>query len=351
MHKKRILVAALNWGLGHASRCIPIIRALEKEDFIPVIASDGPALLLLKKEFPSIEYHELCSYNIRYTKRAEFLKLKLLLKTSQILKAISKENKQTADIVNSDHISGIISDSRFGVRDPGVWNVFITHQLTVLSGSTTFISTKLHQMYLRKFDECWIPDSARQKNLSGILGHSENFQHQLKYIGALSRFQKKNVPAENDILLLLSGPEPQRSLLEKLFLKEFAESDKKILLVRGVMEKTEPLQQKGTIRIMPYLLSEDLEDIINSSELIIARSGYSTVMDLSRMEKQAFFIPTPGQYEQEYLAARLKNLGIAPFCKQEDFNLHRLNELKHYSGLKNMTPTANFKSLFSLFLT
>ena len=350
MHKKRILVAALNWGLGHATRCIPIIHALEKNGFIPVIASDGPALLLLKKEFPRLDHHELPSYNIRYSKRSELLKLKLLLRTPEILEAISKENKQTADIVNYD-ISGIISDSRFGVRHPRIWNVFITHQLTVLSGSTTYFSTKLHQNYLQKFDESWIPDSAGPKNLSGILGHAENFQHQSKYIGALSRFQKKNAPIAYDILLLLSGPEPQRSLLERIFLKEFAESDKKILLVRGVMEENEILEAESNIKIVDYLLSEALEHAINSSELIIARSGYSTIMDLSRMEKRAFFIPTPGQYEQEYLAARLKSLGIAPCCKQEDFNLQRLDELKHYSGLKDVTPTADFTSLFSLFLT
>ena len=83
---KRILVAPLNWGLGHATRCIPIIRALKAHNFEPVIASDGAALQLLKKEFPDLEHVELPSYNITYPKNGKRFKSKLISETPDDLK-------------------------------------------------------------------------------------------------------------------------------------------------------------------------------------------------------------------------------------------------------------------------
>lgn len=349
MRRKRILVAPLNWGLGHATRCIPIIRSLEDKGFEPVIASDGAALVLLKKEFPHLKNFELPSYNITYTKKGSLLKWKLLLHSPAIFKNIKKEKKETKKLVERENLSGIISDSRFGVRYKHLPNIFITHQLNVLSGITTFLSSRIHRNYINKFDECWVPDAPGKPNLSGFLGHLKHPNGFIKYTGILSRFKKNEMSPEYDYLVLLSGPEPQRSLLEDKLINEFRDTKKKILFVRGVLSETAFPNKNPNIEIQNYLFGETLENALNKSNLIISRSGYTTLMDLATLEKKAFFIPTPGQFEQEYLAARMAKLGIAPFCTQNKFKAAMLEDFKGYTGLRDPGFNIDFSGLFRLF--
>ena len=349
MRKKRILVAPLNWGLGHATRCIPIIEELSNNGFEPIIASDGPALLLLQKEFPNLKSFELPSYNIRYANKGKYLKWKLLFQTPGILKTIKKERHATKILVEQENLSGIISDSRFGVYYDHLPNVFISHQLHVLSGNTTFLSSRIHKKYIQKYDNCWVPDAPGIKNLSGFLGHQKKKSANIKYMGILSRFDKKDVPIKYDFMVLLSGPEPQRSLLEDKLLTELKDTEKKVLFVRGILSE-EPFQDLNpNLEIHNYLYGKELESALNESELIISRSGYTTLMDLSKLEKKAFFIPTPGQFEQEYLASRMEKLGIAPFCNQDDFKISQLNRTANFYGLSDPGFTVNFMGLFSLF--
>ncbi|WP_373057740.1 glycosyltransferase [Zunongwangia sp. H14] len=350
MRRKKILVAALNWGLGHAARCIPIIHALEQHNFEPVLASDGNALLLLEKEFPHLSSFELPSYNVEYSTNGSTLKWKMMWDSPRILKAIKEEKKLAKKLVEDYNLSGIISDNRFGVRYKHLNCVFITHQLNVLSGSTTYFSSKIHQKYIRKFDECWIPDAPGSKNLSGILGHLGKRADAIKYIGPLSRFKKRDLPVKYKFLILLSGPEPQRSLLEEILLKKFENTSEKVLMLRGLLgENFTPSLDNKNLVIENYKFGKELEEVLNSSENIISRSGYTSIMDFAKLEKKAFFIPTPGQFEQEYLAERLENLGIAPFCRQDKFELSLLKELKDYKGLKDIGGTSHFRELFALF--
>ena len=188
--KKRILVAPLNWGLGHATRCIPIINALIENDYEPIIASDGVALQLLKKEFPELDAIELPSYNIKYSKKGYHFKLKLIMDAPKILKTIKAEKGAVKTILKTHRINGIISDNRFGVLSKKIPSVFISHQLNVTSGNTTWISSKLHQKVIKKFDECWVTDLKKEPNLTGKLGHLKKNKLNLKYIGPLSRFNK-----------------------------------------------------------------------------------------------------------------------------------------------------------------
>lgn len=350
MRKKRILVAALNWGLGHAARCIPIIKELQLNDFKPIIASDGYALELLKKEFPHLDHIELPSYNIQYAKKGSDLKWKMIMNSPRIIKAIKEERKITKKIVENYNIEGIISDNRFGVRSKKLkTNVFITHQLNVLSGNTSFLSSYLHQQYISKFDQCWVPDVAGENNLSGILGHLKKKPENVKYIGPLSRLEKRNTPICYDFLVLLSGPEPQRSILESILLKEFKTFEAKILFIRGVISEEKLNFEKPNINIKNYLYGKALQEAINNSNYIVSRSGYTTLMDLAKLEKKAFFIPTPGQEEQEYLAERLQKLGIAPYCKQDEFNLTELRRIEDYDGLRDFGNHVIFRDLFSFF--
>jgi UDP:flavonoid glycosyltransferase YjiC (YdhE family) len=172
--KKNILVAPLNWGLGHATRCVPIINALIDNNFNPIIASDGVALALLKKEFPELQTIEFPSYHIEYPKNGKHFMLKMIANSPKMISAVLKERRLVKKIITSYKIEGIISDNRLGVRNKKIPSVFITHQLTVLTGSTTWLTTKVHRYIINQFKECWVPDVAGIPNLSGELGHPDN---------------------------------------------------------------------------------------------------------------------------------------------------------------------------------
>lgn len=347
--RKKILVAPLNWGLGHATRCIPIIKNLENFGFEPIIGSDGDALSILKKEFPSLKTIKLPCYNIRYPNKGSHFKFKLIKDSSKFLNTIKAEKKHLKSLVNNNEIDGLISDNRFGVFNNNIPSVYLTHQLNVLSGSTTALSTKLHQHILKNFNECWVPDVKNTPNFSGVLGHPKNYTVITKYIGPISRFQQLNLTEKYDLMILLSGPEPQRTILESKLLSELKHYKGKVLFVKGTVELQQKIIVKNNLTIYNYMTSLELEKAINESQVILSRSGYTTIMDLAKLEKKAFFIPTPGQYEQKYLAKKLKKDGIAPYSLQDDFSLNKLNEVKNYKGFSQIKHITNYENLFSLF--
>lgn len=347
--KERILIAPLNWGLGHATRCIPIIKALEKNNFEPIIASDGVALELLEKEFPHLIAIELPSYKIKYAEKGKNFKLKLFSQIPTIIKAINSERKATQRIIKQYQINGLISDNRLGVFSNKIPSVFITHQLNVLTGNTTWFTTKLHQFYIKKYTECWIPDMEKKPNLSGKLGHLEESFDTLKYIGPLSRLHKKVTENKYELLIVLSGPEPQRTLLEEQIISELKNYPHKTLFVKGIIEGEQNIRVEKNITYYNFMKSEQLEIAFNESNKVLCRSGYTTIMDLAHLGKKAFFIPTPGQYEQVYLAKKFKKEGIAPYCNQEDFKIEKLDEIALYSGFVNHSAKISWKKLLGLF--
>ena len=347
--RKRILVAPLNWGLGHATRCIPLIKALQSQGHEPVIASDGIALALLEKEFPELETIALPSYDITYARKGQFFMFKMLQNSPKLINAIKAERKAIKKIIRDKQIDGIISDNRLGVYNKSIPCVFITHQLRVLSGNTTWFSTKIHQKIIKRFNECWVPDNIGEDNLSGKLGHVEVHGIPIKYIGPLSRFNRVERPLKYDLMVLLSGPEPQRTMLENVLLKKLKAFKGNIVFVKGVVEGASEKQTNGNMEVFNYMTSKTLEDTLNESKYILSRSGYTTVMDLAKLHKKAFFIPTPGQFEQEYLAKRLSKLGLVASCKQNDFTIDKLEAIEATKGLSSMDYTTNYKKLFSLF--
>ncbi len=343
--KGTVIVAPLHWGLGHATRCIPIIKLLIENKYTPVIASDGAALELLLKEFPELDFLALPSYNIEYAKN---LRWSLIFQVPKILKAAREERRVIAAYIQKNRIVGIISDNRFGVRSTEVPSVYLTHQIHVLSGIFTGITSKIHQHLIKKFDECWVPDSSEGFTFSGKLSKTGQRGINAKRIGILSRFQKEVKPIDIDVLLVLSGPEPHRTALELKLIHEFETYPGKIVLVQGVLSKKQTIFRKGNIQIYNYMLSKELQDTMNGTALIICRSGYSSILDLAKLNKKAFFIPTPDQSEQEYLARYLELEKWAPYSEQKDFNAEMILNIKEYTGFKG-----NYKaleaSLFDLF--
>lgn len=341
---KKIIIAPLNWGLGHATRCIPIINALLLENFIPIIASDGKALVFLQKEFPSLETIKLPSYHIKYGKN---LKWNLLLQTPAILKAVQQEKKIIANFLSlNKEVVGIISDNRFGVRHKQIPSVYITHQINVISGFTTFISSKIHQKIINKFHQCWVPDN-KNSQFSGKLSETNTIK-QKKYIGVLSRFEKEEIKQTIDVLIIISGPEPNRTFLEQKLITVFKNNRKNIVFVLGNIESSQKKWKNNNCTFYNYVLSKELQQLLNSAKVVVCRSGYTSILDLAVLGKKVFFIPTENQPEQEYLANYLEKNNLAPFCNVQNFTEERLLETKNYKGLKTR-ENAIHKDLFSLF--
>jgi len=329
-----VLVAPLNWGLGHASRCIPIINYFLEQGANVSIASDGAALELLKGEFPNLNSLELNSSQVVYSSSGFFFYLKLILQGHGLKERAKKDEILIESYTEKNHVDLIISDHRFGAFSKTIKSVIISHQLQFKAGLFSRASSFLNAKYHNRYDEVWIPDTEVTFDLSGVLSHSEQVKVPTRRIGVLSRFSKIESPEDIDYLAVISGPEPLRTSLEKCLIKAFQVlPDKKTVIVRGVYN-AESLNDLPNISFYNHLKSEELNALICRSKLVVCRSGYSSVMDLACLGKKAFFIPTPHQGEQEYLAKRLENLGIAPFSDQEDFKVSDLEKISQYSGFK-----------------
>ncbi|MGZ4060924.1 MAG: glycosyltransferase [Bacteroidia bacterium] len=373
--QKRILICPLDWGLGHAARCIPIIRLLLKKNAEVIVAADGRALELLKQEFPELEFISLKGYEVNYSANGSMV-AKMVFSIPKIVRGIKKEHEALKKIIQKKKIDTVISDNRFGLWNKDVKSVFITHQLMI---KTPFAEKLLHKKnlnYINQFDECWIPDVEGIKNLSGDLSHKYELPKNAFYIGALSRFEKvfnqnfptslevtiKNVsdaPAdrplemifEYDVMAIISGPEPQRSIFEKLVLEQLKQLKIKALIVSGKTESGQKEEIIDNIKIFSHLKSDEMQKAILSSKIIIARSGYSTIMDLANLEKKAVFIPTPGQTEQEYLAEELMKKKIAFSQTQKTFNLENaLKESENYTGFEAIENSNQLEKRIDLLL-
>ena len=332
-NSKNVLIAPLNWGLGHASRCIPIIRQQISYGNRVVIASDGASLTLLRKEFPNLESEELPSYNITYPNKGDQLIWHLLKMSNKIMSAIKEENVLLAKLVDKYNLDLIISDNRFGMHHTDVFSVYITHQTNIQAGKLSVIANKVHEYFMSKFNEIWIPDYEGEDSLAGNLSKYGGSKI-AKYIGVQSRFTfDENVKERDKILVVLSGPEPQRTYLEEIILSELESVEKEIVLVQGKVENFQKKRNNKNSTIYNFLTSNDLEREMKESSLVIARSGYSTMMDLKVLKKKAFFIPTPGQGEQLYLAKYLKSKKICDYACQDDFSLKDvINSKESYKG-------------------
>lgn len=347
--KKKILVAPLHWGLGHATRCIPIIKALEQHGFEPVLASDGAALALLQKEFPHLLALELPSYQIDYPKNGRFFRLKMLQNFPKIIKAVLVEKKLVHQWIADIGIKGIISDNRFGVFSSQIPSVYVTHQLWVFSGITSGLSSFFHLFFIKKFQQIWVPDFEKTPCISGKMGHLTKTKIAIRYLGILSRFEKEILPIKTDVLVLISGPEPQRSLFENKMMSSFLNSKVDVVLVRGIIEETQTIVVQNNLTIYNFMTSNELQTTINSSNMVICRSGYSSIMDLIQLEKKAFLVPTPGQFEQEYLAKKMKRDGVFPFISQSNFDFDKWVEMNQFLMFKNQETAVDWAVLFKIF--
>ncbi len=350
-----ILVAPLNWGLGHAARCVPLVQGLERMGASVVLASDGAALQLLKAEFPHLPAFSLPSYRIRY--QTESMVWNIARQMPRISYAIRTEQWATERLVRELGITGIISDNRYGCFSSQAQSVILTHQihLRVPNAALQWAANQVLRRALRKFDAIWIPDEAGEPNLSGELSHPPLKGFDSKYLGILSRFSRHSeIHGPSDpqpatvyripykVAVVLSGPEPQRTFLEQILLEQALALPHKFVFVKGNTRVNEHHFVAEHIEMVSYLTGSELNELIRSSQVVVCRAGYSSLMDLAALgEKRAILIPTPGQTEQEYLGELLAKQGVFVCQKQGEIDLERaLVEVERTRGF----PSQQFET-------
>ncbi|MBV6655513.1 MAG: hypothetical protein KI786_17210 [Mameliella sp.] len=324
--RPRILIACLDWGLGHAARSLPIADEVKSLGAEPVLASAGAAGLFLRAERPKYEYLSLPSYNIHY--RWSNMVLNMTVQGPKISRVIWKEHFMLKQYIREYKISGIISDNRFGCFSNLVPSIFLTHQLYPIM-PTEWVQSFVNQLlltFITQYRECWVPDLPDENNLSGRLSHPAINGTPCHYVGFLSRFSKRKKESYTGVnrknLAILSGPEPQRTYLEQKLIRQFQQIPGEHILVRGIPNEDAP-STKGNTLIHAYLKGERLWQEISNAKLLIGRPGYSSLMDWSIAGQKVLCIPTPGQTEQEYLAKRLHEAGKIEYQSQKNLHLQR----------------------------
>lgn len=323
--QKSILIAPLDWGLGHTTRCIPIINKLLHLNCRVIVAATGIRKQLLLKAFPSLLIIPIPDYNIVYGKNRWSTVIKIVAQFGKMKKAIKAENIWLQDVVKQYSIDIVISDNRYGLYNEQAVTVFITHQLQPKSllGSLgeNFIQKKLYR-YINKFNQCWVMDEEGENNIAGSLSHPTKMPSiPCFYIGITTRLQPLDIAVKKKVLVILSGPEPQRTILENKILGQLNNTSIKATIIRGVEDKNTVSISNTNATIYNLVDMETLNILIAESEFVICRSGYTSIMDLLLLHKKCIFIPTPAQTEQEYLATYLANKNLCIFYSQEDFNI------------------------------
>ena len=314
MERKKILVAPLDWGLGHATRCIPVIRGLLDAGHEVLLAASGQTEILLRAEFPQLQFIYLPGYGLRYSSFFPAW-LKVVVQLPKIFFRMRSEHRWLKKIIRLYAVDVVISDSRFGLWNRDVCSVYITHQVMIRCPGWLEIFEpllyQLHRRVIKKYNYCWIPDYEGPVNLSGDLAHKYPLPENARFVGPLSRFLFKEAVQKTayEICTVISGPEPSRSEFERLIMTAMKSFPGKTVVVLGKPGE-ERDEWSGNMRIISHLPAAELEKIIAASAFVICRSGYSGVMDLAAMKKDALLIPTPGQTEQEYIAAHLTSAKI-----------------------------------------
>jgi uncharacterized protein (TIGR00661 family) len=339
--KPRILFAVLDWGLGHATRSLPLISAAQALGVEPVVASAGNAGAYLKKELPGLTHLELPAYDIRY--RYGSMVANMGLQLPKIAHTAWREHRLLQQIIKTHDIKAVVSDNRFGCWSEKVPSVFVSHQLQLRTPHPWLDSfaNAMNRYFLRRYDRCWVPDFPGAQSLSGELSVPPEGLA-VEQLGWLSRFAPSPVKLEHsiDVLVLLSGPEPQRTYLEQALVSQLKTLPGRKVLVRGLAEAADELPIAG-IEVHNYLAANELEKALRASVVVVCRSGYSSLMDLCTMGKKALLIPTPGQTEQLYLAQRLHEKGWVAVQQQGEIALAKgLLAAKRCAGLQPPAQSA-----------
>lgn len=345
---KNILVAPLDWGAGHTTRCIPIVRHLIQLGHNPIVAGNAAQLEIIRAAFPDgIATTPLDGYNVSYSSWNRFLQMGLLTQIPGLLRTIQQEHHWLKEKADQLKLDGVISDNRYGLFHDVLPTVILTHQLRIQTGLGTIADNlvqRRHYKFLNRFGKVWVVDAPDGPGLAGILSHPAILPDNASYTGLLSRLAgtKTESPggAEEALLVLLSGPEPQRTKLSEILWQQVVRHTGKVVFAEGTITAKSPTHIPPHITYSKRLDDTQLITTLQHAGMVVCRSGYSTIMDLAATGKKAILIPTPGQTEQLYLANTLHSRGVFYSSRQQGFSLQQALSAAadfpfHSSGLQD----------------
>lgn len=354
---KKILVSPLSWGLGHATRDLPIIRRFLADGHDVTILSSGRCLELLRQEVPQCRFITLEDYPTPYTRSRWFI-LKFARFIPRMLAAIRRERRAAREIIEREKFDLVFSDNRFGVRHPDVPSFFLSHQLRFAAPwflwPFQLLGEFFNRTHHRKFKRVIVPDVADEdRNLSGILAHHLHWPKRSRYYyaGILSSTQRMDVEQDVDLLISISGPEPQRTEFENVVMSQLGALTgmQRVVIALGKPEVTGVEHPAPNVEVHGFLNRARQQEMMNRARLIVSRSGYTTVMEIAELGKKALFIPTPGQTEQVYLSKFYEKTGQFHSVSQYELDLSRdIERARQYAGLGGGHDTAaNVDHLFA----
>lgn len=348
----KVLVAPLDWGLGHATRCVPVIREFLRQGAQVELAVVKSNARLLRRIFPNLRQHLAPSYNIVYPKHGYNMGLWLLKNGVHLNRVIRYEHHYAEKMVELHHFDVLVSDNRFGFYSKNAKSIYMTHQRRIAFPPvlSAFESTGIlwHAAIMRHFDEIWVPDLPEAPGFAGRMSHVKLQPAPVKFVGALSRFSESGgtvQAASNDsertlvsykFVAVVSGVEPARSRFENLLKETFSKLDGRHAIIMGKPALGVKKWTEGNVDFFTHLEDEDFAETVRSAEWVVSRGGYSTVMDMAVLGARCIFVPTPGQYEQIVLARDLSESLCAKAIEEDCLNSETLKELVEQSDARNV---------------
>lgn len=299
IQKERILVSPLNWGLGHVSRTIPIIEALLQNENEVIICCTNAQRELYFSFFPDSIYEDFPGYPFQFKGKGNW-SWDILRHLNKLKHFLNEEQKLVQQLVHKHQATILLSDQRYGFKNKDTKNIIISHQPRLPISVWNVFAHVWNTRLLFDFDELWIPDD-QNHTFAGKLSHSNH--KNTHYLGPVSRFNDftKYEEFQLEYLAIISGPEPYASQFYKevvAFLRR-KKVPSAIVIPSSVM-----IEDKLPSFIKKHIQPDKrtLELLLQKSNIIISRCGYSTLMDLHFTGHHALLVPTPGQMEQSYLA-------------------------------------------------
>ncbi|MFZ2471122.1 MAG: hypothetical protein WAW52_04180 [Methanothrix sp.] len=352
-----VFVSPLNWGLGHSTRDIPIIEELLQRGHEVTVGTSGNALALLKRECPQCNFINFKDYPVPCSSSRFFLPA-FAAGLPALLRAIVREKKRFEGILAENSFDLIISDNRMNVYSQKIPSYFITHQLRYsvprLLYPLEMMTLPFNSLFHRHFEGVIVPDidpNGGSKNLSGKLCRSNlgATKRRVYYAGILTSIKKMAVTEDLDFLAIISGPEPQRTKLEEIIMKQVQTlpGEKVVLLGSPQNDSHRKVDEHTTVH--SYVSTEEKAVLMNRARFIITRSGYTTMMEMAELDKKhGLFTPTPGQTEQEYLSRYYARAGW--FLSKSQYKLKLAEDVAQamqYRGFPEMAKTQeNVKRLY-----
>jgi Glycosyltransferase family 28 C-terminal domain len=301
---------------------------LQAQNAFVMVAGNQLQIDYLQQEVTNVTYILLKGYDVKYAKTKLGLIFRLIVQVPKLFSIIFHEHYWLQIIIKTRKIDGVISDNRYGLFTKIVPCIFITHQLCIQVPMGKSIVHRMNQYFINQYNSCWVPDVDGENNMSGDLSNANDYIN-TKKIGILSRFSgviiSNNKIAKNTILCILSGPEPQRSMLLEMLEKQIKSTNYTLTIVGD--DNADNRKPNPQIYYHNIADTHKLQTYIQSHQYIITRSGYSSLMDLHCLGRNAIIIPTPGQTEQEYLAEYLMKKKWHYALTQNKFDLQNsINE-------------------------